>query len=76
MFTQSVQIVELQTALAALVFFLTAMSFFLLPGPTVSNIYYTESSLPGKISFPFSIRTERGLKMGMTLFAFEPYVLG
>lgn len=73
MFAQPVQIVELQTTfVVALIFFIIAVSFILLLGLTVSNIYYTESSLPGKISFPFSISPERGLKMGATLFAFEP----
>ncbi|KAJ7410540.1 hypothetical protein WISP_107843 [Willisornis vidua] len=38
--------VELQTVLVALIFFMTAVSFILLLGPTVGNFYYTESSLP------------------------------
>lgn len=71
-FLQPLQIVGLQTALVALIFFITAVSFILLLGPTVSNVCYTESSLPGKKSFPFSIRAERCLKMGTALLVFEP----
>lgn len=52
-FAQPLQVVELQTAFVALIFFIIAVSFIFLLGPTVGNFYYTESSLPGETSFSF-----------------------
>ncbi|KAK2539627.1 hypothetical protein Q9233_001667 [Columba guinea] len=40
------EIVEPQTALVALIFFIISVSFILLLGSTVGNFYYTEGSLP------------------------------
>lgn len=71
-FAQPLQIVEPQTALVALIFFIISVSFILLLGSTVGNFYYTEGSLPGKISFHFSIRTKTSLTMGTAVSAFEP----